>query len=163
MTTHQRIPAARASGFTLVELLVTVVVLSVLVGVAGVPAIDNGGQALSQGELFVRDAVATARARAVATRTPHGVAFDPAGDRLAVVAVDGSVATDPLTKGPYVIDFGRPDMPAGLGIQAADFGTTSAAAIFDAQGDPVDGGTVTLAAGSSTLVLTLDEATGFLD
>jgi prepilin-type N-terminal cleavage/methylation domain-containing protein len=155
--------ARSTAGFSFIELMVVVLVLGILVGIAGVPAVDNHGQALAQGELFVRDAIHTARSRALSTRIPHGVAFDTAGERLIVLAQDGTPVKDLMTKGDYMIDFGRPDMPSGLGISAADFGTTSTAAIFDAQGDPVSGGTVTLECNGQTLVLTLDAATGWIE
>ncbi len=153
----------RDTGFTFIELMVVVVVLGVLIGVAGIPAIDNGGQALTQGELYVRDAMHTARSRALSTRVPHGVAFDATGERFIVLAMDGTPVIDLLTKSDYVVDFNRPDMPSGLLIAAADFGTTSSAAIFDAQGDPVSGGSVTLECNGQSLALTLDAATGWIE
>jgi hypothetical protein len=140
-----------------------IVVLGLLVGIAGIPAVDSGEQGLQQGELYVRDAIHTARARAMATRQTHGVAFDLSQNRFIVLAGDGTAVSDPFTHKDYLIEFDRPDMPSNLALSAVDFGTTGPAAIFDAQGDPVSGGTVTLACQQSSLVLELDGATGWLD
>ena len=150
-------------GFTLVELLMVVAVLAILAGLAAIPASADGGSAgLDLAEVQLQDAFVTAHTLAYSLGVPHGVAFDPATERFAVVAQDGEAARDPLTHGEYMIDFTRVEQPRGVTIESVDFGPTGLAGIFDGQGVPVSGGSVTVAKGAFTRTLVLDPATGKL-
>ena len=148
-------------GFTLIELLVGVVILGVLASVASSVAPDRSAQALSLAELTLGDALDTARASAITTRVPHGVSFDPTGERFAVLARDGVPVEHPLHHGPYVVDLSGPGHPPGLDLLLADFGVTGFAAVFDGQGLPMSGGSVTVSHGGQTRTLLLDAATGY--
>jgi hypothetical protein len=144
------------------ELAVTAVILSILVAIVGLPAPDNGAQSLQMAEIQIRDALRMAQSRAVSTRMPHGVSFDVANERFAVVDQNGNLAIDPLAKSGYVVDFTRPDQPPNLEIDTATFGNTAAAAIFDGQGVPMAGGTISLRCLDHVVTLAFDEATGLL-
>ncbi|MFT7462490.1 MAG: hypothetical protein ACI9EF_000830 [Pseudohongiellaceae bacterium] len=98
---------------------------------------------------------------AIAERVPHGVSFDPVGERLAVVARDGVAVEHLLSHRPYVVDFSGPGHPTGLDLLLADFGVTGTAAVFDGQGLPMSGGSVIISHGGQTLTLLLDAATGY--
>lgn len=148
-----------AGGFTLLELLVVVVVLSIMAGVVAMSSADRGGQAVELGAVQVTDALQRAATLARSQRRPHGVAFDVAADRFAIVDEDGVPAVDPLTRKEYIVSFHRPNQPP-VDLQSASFGTAGSAALFDAQGVPLTGGQVRLQSGSATLTLTLDAATG---
>lgn len=151
---------ARQAGFTLVELLVVLVIMGMMTMMA-VPAAGSGyEQRLDLVELQVRDALARAQALARSTRTPHGVVFDTASDRFAVVDSSGSAVIDPLTRGDYIIDFDRPDQPRAIDFLSATFGANGHAAIFDGQGLPVNGGSVTIGCHEAARTLALDAATG---
>jgi prepilin-type N-terminal cleavage/methylation domain-containing protein len=161
MTPYEQTDAARArSGFTLIELLVVLFILGLMAAVA-VPATGSGYEhRLDMVEVQVRDAFDRASNLARSTRQTHGVVFDLTGDRFAVVDASGTAVTDPLTKRGYVVDFQRPDQPKGIDFADADFGVNRAAAIFDGQGLPVDGGTVEFRCKGATRTLSLDKATG---
>ena len=147
-------------GFTIVELLVVVVIMALMALVA-MPASGSGyDQRLDLVEMQITDAIGRAEALARSTRVPHGVVFDPHGERFAVVDASGSAVTDPLTKSSYIVDFLRPDQPHGIDIWSAAFGVNGAAAVFDGQGLPVKGGTVVVKCHGATRTLTLDQATG---
>jgi prepilin-type N-terminal cleavage/methylation domain-containing protein len=153
-------PAAGARGFTLIELLVVMFILGLLAAVA-VPATGSGYEhRLDLVEMQVRDALDRAASLARSTRRTHGVVFDLAGDRFAVVDKDGAAVIDPLTKGAYIVDFLRPDQPRSIDIADADFGPNGTAAIFNGQGLPVDGGSVEIRCKSAARTLSLDKATG---
>ena len=150
-------------GFTLIELLLVVVIIAILVGVAGIPAsADGGASGLDLAEIQLKDAFITAQTLAYSLGVPHGVVFDPAQERFAVVAQDGEAAKDPLTHGDYVVDFKSIDQPKGVSVEAASFGATQTAGIFDGQGVPVTGGSVTLSKAGVTRTMVLDPATGQL-
>jgi len=150
-------------GFTLIELLVTVVVLAILAGVAAIPGSADGGAAsLDLAQIQIQDAFVTAQTLSYSLGVPHGVVFDPATERFAVVAQNGVPASDPLTHAEYAVDFTSCEQPRGVKIESASFGLTGVAGIFDGQGVPVAGGSVTVAKGNSTRTLVLDPATGKL-
>ena len=154
--------AATRRGFTLVELLVAVTILAILSGLAGMPGGRSDGALVDLAEVQVRDALGLARSMAFATRQPHGVAFDPATDRLAVVSIDGKAVSDPLTHGAYVVDFTRFDQASHVDLAAAEFGATGTAVVFDGQGAPVSGGSLLLGHGDVVRLFSVDPATGEL-
>lgn len=152
-------PPRGSPGFTLLELLVVVVVLIFMAGIGSLAAGDQGGQAVQLGAVQVTDALERAATLARSQRRPHGVAFDVANDRFAIVDEDGAPAVDPLTRKGYIVAFDRPNQPP-VDLVSAAFGTAGSAALFDAQGVPLTGGQVRLQSGATTLTLTLDAATG---
>ena len=149
-----------ADGFTLIELLVVVSILGALAAVVGMNGGGRDEHLLEVMELQVHDAAERARALARSARAPYGVVFDVPGDRLGIVDENGDLVLDPLTKTPWVVDARGQTFSGGVDISAADFGGAGKAAIFDAQGVPLAGGSVTLTAGDGSRVLALDPATG---
>jgi len=149
-----------STGHTLVELLVMVVVLAILSSIAGVAAGVSGTQHLDMAEVQLRDALGWAQSQARSNRSPVAVVFDPDHDRFALVDADGVMLPDPLTRDAYLVSFHRPNQPRLVDLVAVQFGAAGKAAIFDAQGVPMTGGTVTLTARGTTRVLSIDPATG---
>ena len=152
--------AGASGGYTLVELLVTVIVLAILSSIAGLAAGVSGAQHLDMAELQLRDALGWAQSQARSNRAPVAVVFDPDHDRFALVDAAGVMLPDPLTRDVYLVSFHRPNQPQLVDLVAAGFGAAGQAVIFDAQGVPMTGGTVTLTARGTTRVLTVDPATG---
>lgn len=154
--------ARRQRGVTLLELLVVVALVAFMAAIAGIPVGQTEEQALELGQVQVEDALAGARSRAMSLRAPVGVAFDVVGDRFAVVDSDGTAIDHPLTHKPWIVTFAAPAQPNNLGIAAASFGATGTAIVYDGQGLPMAGGSVTLSAGTSTRVVTVSAATGLV-
>lgn len=93
---HRAVVDAR--GFTLLELLVTLVVLALAVSVV-VPSVGRGMDAVRARSDVARFSALLrhARERAITTRRPHAVVLDQAGHRLLLVAGDDEVReTRPL-------------------------------------------------------------------
>jgi prepilin-type N-terminal cleavage/methylation domain-containing protein len=147
-------------GFTLIELLIVVIILGLLAGVAGLAATDSDAQALELAAIQVTDTIERAQNLARSSREPFGVVFETGSDRVVLVDVTGTPTIDPLTKRDFFLDFSLPGQPAMIVIGTADFGTTGRAVIFDPQGVPLEGGSLTLTRRSDSLVLTVDPATG---
>lgn len=158
---RRRLRGSRSHGFTLMELLVVVALLAIMGSIAMVSLDDGGAAAVDLARMQVQDTVATAQAMAASKRLAHGVVFDPDGDTYALVDADGEVVTDPITHQPYLVDLTA--VTPTIDVVSADFGTAGAAILFDAQGVPVDGGTLVLRRDRATRTLTLDAATGDLE
>ncbi|GJM22738.1 MAG: hypothetical protein DHS20C15_26530 [Planctomycetota bacterium] len=155
--------ASQQRGFTLMELLVVVLVLGIMAGVAGMAASDGAAQRLDLATIQVQDTVERARALAVSNRLAHGVVFDVNNDRLTIIDGNGNQVIDPLTQSPFLVEFRPGGQMQGIDISAAAFGDTESTALFDAQGVPLEAGAVILAAGTSSVTLTLDAATGRIE
>ncbi len=109
---------SRSAGFTLVELMVTVVIMGI-VSVAVIPAMDNvrsmrSGAARDDLVRYIH----VARGRAVASGTPRGIQVDLADSSLTMVRLDrrGAVEPeiDPLTNADRTVDLS--ELYPGVGI-----------------------------------------------
>ena len=123
---------------------------------------DGAGFHLDMAEIQLRDACEWARRLAASQRRAHGVVFDVANERFAVVQEDGEEAVDPLTRKEYIVSFLGPNQSQGVDLLTADFGSTGSVAVFDANGIPYEGGTVQLKYQNTTRVLAIDPVTGKL-
>jgi len=150
------------SGFTLMELLVTVMVIAVVVSVLGMGTSGAGTYGLDMAELQISDAIQRCQALARSNRTAFGVVFDLQNDRFAIVDELGTVSIDPLTKKDYIVDFVRPGQPHNIDITSADFGMAGTSLLLDPQGVPLFGGFVVLTRQGNRRTLQVDGATGLL-
>lgn len=155
-------PRRDRHGFTLLELLVVVVLLALMAAVALPAAGAQDEQHLQLIRVRIGDALDRARALARSQRSPHAVVFDTDGDRFALLDASGAVVVDPLTRKPTLVDFTRPGEPTRIEVVSADFGPAGRAAVFDAQGIPLHGGTLVLRRGAVTHTLAFEAATGRL-
>jgi len=131
-----------------------------MASIAMVSLDDGGAAAVDLAVIQVRDTVAMAQAMAASQRLAHGVVFDPDTDTYALVDGTGQVVTDPVTRQPCFVDLTT--VTPTIEVVSASFGEAGAAVLFDAQGVPIEGGTVVLRRDHATRTLTLDAATGVL-
>lgn len=87
-----RRPVLSARGFTLLELVVTLLVLALAAGLVG-PAIGRSTRTLqARAEVARLTAMLRhAREQAITTGRPHALVVDPAHRRLAIVTAEGEV------------------------------------------------------------------------
>lgn len=164
------VPASCAPGgrgFSLVELITVMVLVSVLAAVA-VPTLSSLGSTRAgfAAKLVLKD-LTWARERAVATGTRQYVVFNPAADSYTLLAEDRAspgranaiTLSDPSSGQPFIRTFGAGET-AGVDIVSAAFDGGSEVG-FDWNGRPLNSaqadlaaqGAVTLSGGNTVRVL----------
>jgi type II secretion system protein H len=161
----------RAAGFTLIELLMVVLVLAIVAAIV-IPNMGSaaGGQAISAARILQGD-LETARSLALMTQQPYSVVFSPDQQSYKVVvnyAGDVYAATpavaDPVTKGKwYEITLGNMNGMDSVVVTQVDFGDTHVGYVtFQSQGNAVSSGSVTLRAGNTQMVISVEALTGIV-
>jgi prepilin-type N-terminal cleavage/methylation domain-containing protein len=150
------------AGFSLVELLLAVVLMATLASAAALASGENGEYRIGLMEVQLRDSVDYARYLARSTRTAHGVVFDVDAETFTLVDENGSPAVDPMTRGPYMVRLVAPNQPAGVRLDAVNFGAAGNCLLLDTDGYPLYGGTITLTCGSTSRTFTVNVVTGEL-
>ncbi len=146
----------RACAFSLLELLIVLVVLSVMAGIA-VPrfAAASTTRRLDAAALRVLNDIALAQSAARAASTQREMRFVPASRSYSLV----SVARGDGRSGDYAVNLGGD--PYGVTTLTADFAGTSVLA-FDGYGQPTNGGTVRLTLAGRTVAITVAAKSGAL-
>ena len=160
-----RVKAFHRSGFTLVEIMVTIVVAGVLMA-AGIPSFVHFSRTLSQKQArdLIEGSLRLARQQAVTSHQPIVVAF---GDGISTTGLTTySVHTD--TNGDRVKQIGEPwksfTLPKGTELAAVSLSPTDSL-IFDSSGSlapSVTGGSVVVGGQSGGLDTLLVSATGLV-
>ena len=145
-----------SAAFTLVELTVTVVVLSIL-SIAAISLLTSiPSSELTAVQVRVASAVRYAQELAMTRHTVHGVAFDVAANRFTVYENGNTAdpAKNPATAADFVVQLGT-GKTAGVTLQSASFGGSSTVS-FTPDGAPAAGGSVVVAmpaAGTRTVTV----------
>jgi len=148
----------RPSGHTLLELLIVIVVLGFLAGIVIPSASVGDDRKLDTLQLALQDAIDHAQSLSYHQGICYGVRFNPTGQWFAVVNENGVPVDDPLSHEEYLVRLKTPNMPGGIHLDYAMFGTRPLAA-FDEKGVLIQSGTVRIAAGTTQRELTCDTAT----
>ena len=119
--------AARAHGFTLVELLIVMSLLIVIAAVVTLNLSSNDEKQLDMAAQAVASAVRHARSEAIRLGEPHGVFVNVADQLVKVYRLDNSIepavfvydVNDPLSKRPYEIALGANE--SGVVIVSSEF------------------------------------------
>ncbi|MCK4627784.1 MAG: prepilin-type N-terminal cleavage/methylation domain-containing protein [Sedimentisphaerales bacterium] len=155
-------------GFTLAELLVTIVILGIAAMVV-IPSIGNTAdmQATSAARQLVSDLL-FAQTYSISQKHPYQVVFDVANESYEVQDSDtGSVITHPITKSPYQMPFLANKHLKDVRIDVADFDSGNLVR-FNSLGMPYNSagaqlaarGTVTLTAGTHSITVTVEPVSG---
>jgi prepilin-type N-terminal cleavage/methylation domain-containing protein len=112
-----------ARGFTLLELIVTLLVIALALGVV-MPSVGRGMDTVraradvARFSAFMRHA----REQAITTRRPHAVVVDPAGQRLLLVVGDDEIRESRPLRADLTIE---PIPPSGLRVTFLPHGVSS--------------------------------------
>jgi type II secretory pathway pseudopilin PulG len=151
----------RASGHTLVEILVAVLILALLAGIV----LPSGGvgdvRKLDTVQLEIQDAIDHAQSLSYQKGAPHGVRFNTNHGWFAVVNEVGVAVDDPLSHGDYVVRLKDPGQPTNVFIDHAMFAGRPLVC-FDTKGVLVEPGTIRLRTGETERWLSCNTATAKL-
>jgi prepilin-type N-terminal cleavage/methylation domain-containing protein len=149
-------------GFTLVELLIVLVILSI-VGLTAIPMMSSAAdiQIRSATNMIAAD-IEYARSMAISRGQDYSVVFDKDADSYKIVDPNGTVIQHPVKKGfTYEVNFRKESRLSRVDIASADFNGTQTVT-FDCLGSPVNGGSVSLQAGAVTATISVEPVTGFI-
>jgi prepilin-type N-terminal cleavage/methylation domain-containing protein len=163
---------ARASAFTMIELMVVLVILAIAAATV-VPMMSSAAsmQIRTAASMIATD-LEYAKSMAISRGQWFSVWFDTTNESYQIEDQDG-VILHPVKKGfPYVIDFQNDSRLNKVNIVSADFDPGSNQTIsFDYLGSPHSGdgaanplnsGVISLQAGGSTRTVTVEPVTGYI-
>jgi type II secretion system protein H len=159
--TGKKLPGS-GNGFTLIEVIVVVVIISI-VALAAVPMMSSASsvQIRSAASMIAAD-LEYAKSMAISRGQNYSVLFEIDADSYRLRDQDTNVIGHPVKKGfDYIVDFQNDDRLSRVDITSADFNGTPDVE-FDSLGSPDSGGDVTLQAGGTTIMITVEPITGYI-
>ena len=147
-------PRSTAVGFTLIELVITILIMGILTAIATPKFVGSVKRCQAQAACArIKADLMLARQKAIAGSTTQSVQFTP-----------GS----PVYSLPGLTDPDRPDQPYSVNLADSSYGAVvTSAAIgagatvqFDRYGQPNSGGVITVSAGSASGAVSIDAASG---
>ena len=156
---HQCLPKAD-KGFTLVEILISIVLMLILAAVAAPLAVDASDyDARSASEGLAAD-LEYAQTMAIVNQTPVTISFDLESQSYSLSNASGALV-HPIDKSDYVVDLGPSSDLPNVTVGSADFGG-DADVTFDVLGAPSAAGAVTIQAGTVIYTVRVLAATGLV-
>ncbi len=156
-----RSPSKRpsASGFTLAELIIVIVIIAIAAAMIIPQAIDTSDfEALSAARVISGD-LEYARDMAITSSTPVTVTFNTTAKTYTLTNTSGNLV-HPITKAtPYTVNFGAMKGFARVGGMTAVFGGQPKVT-FDETGAPDNAGTINFSAGPHSYRIDVAAATG---
>jgi len=159
----------RIRGFTLVELLIVIAIISIA-ALTAIPMMSSaaGMQIRSAANMLTAD-LEYAKSMAISRAQNFSVVFDVSADSYRIEDQYGNVLPHPVKKGfDYVIDFQNDGRLDKVDIINVDFDSTSEIK-FDYLGSPYNGndnplnsGVIDLQAGGTTTTVTVEPVTGYV-
>ena len=159
----------RVRGFTLVELLIVIVIISIA-ALTAIPMMSSaaGMQIRSAANMLTAD-LEYAKSMAISRAQNFSVIFDTSADSYRIEDQYGNVLPHPVKKGfDYVIDFQNDGRLNKVDIVSVDFDSTSEVK-FDYLGSPYNGsntplnsGIINLQAGGTTTTVAVEPVTGYV-
>lgn len=149
-------------GFTAIELLVVVVIMAIA-ALTVVPMMTSASslQLRSAANMIMAD-LEYAKSMAISRGQNYSIVFDENAESYSIEDQDSSVIPHPVKKGfDYIIDFQNDSRLNKVNIADADFDSTSSVQ-FDCLGSPDNGGSISLQAGSMTMIVRVEPITGYI-
>lgn len=152
----------KASGFTLIEIIIVVVILSIA-AMAAIPLMSSASdvQIRSAANLIAAD-LEYAKSMAISRGQNYSVVFDEGANSYQIEDQSSNVIQHPVKKGfPYVMNFSNDSRLGKVNITSTNL--SSGKVTFDCLGSPVDnGGTITISASGITATITIEPVTGYI-
>ena len=156
-------------GFTLVEVIIVVVILSIAAMMA-IPMMSSAGsvQIRSAADAIAAD-LEYARSMAISRQRMYSVVFDIGNESYQIQDDTDTVIKHPVKRGfDYIIDFKNDNRMKKVDIFSVNFDGTAAIKFdylgspYDGGGNPLNSGNITLRADGSTVIITIEPVTGFI-
>jgi prepilin-type N-terminal cleavage/methylation domain-containing protein len=158
-------------GFTLAEMILVVVILSIAALMALPFAVSGSSMQLRSAANVIAADLEYAKSMAISRGTMYSIVFDPANESYEIRDTNNAVIGHPVKRGDYIINFTNDSRLQRVNITSVDFDDTDTVR-FDYLGSPcngngtdnplLDGGTITLNAGGSTMVINIEPVTGYI-
>ena len=154
-------------AFTLVEIIIVVVIIAIAAMVA-IPLVSSAAsvQIRSAANMVTAD-LEYAKSLAISKGQNYSIVFNKNTETYSLRDKDGAVIPHPVKKGfDYIVDF-RKEL-SKVDIVDADFDTTAEVKFdylgspYNAAGNPLNSGVVTLHAGGTTVTVNVEPVTGFI-
>ncbi|MBN2590241.1 MAG: GspH/FimT family pseudopilin [Sedimentisphaerales bacterium] len=155
-----------ASGFTLIEIIIVVVILSIA-AMAAIPLMSSASdvQIRSASNLIAAD-LEYAKSMAISRGQNYSVVFDGSNNSYGIYKEgESDPIPHPVKKGfDYVMNFTNDSRLGKVDITNVNFDSTSTVE-FDCLGSPVDlnnTGTITISANGITAIISVEPVTGYI-
>lgn len=149
----------RRFGFTLIEVLVTVIVLGIAAAMVVPTMLDTGTLSIQGAARRVVADILMAQNEAIAQRREMRLVFDPAGDRYGLFDANGQPVGMAWQKDGYRVDFSQKQSFDGVRMRSADFAGGTVLS-FDELGTPSNGGTIEIVSGETAYRIRVTPFTG---
>jgi prepilin-type N-terminal cleavage/methylation domain-containing protein len=149
------------SGFTLIELMVVIVILSIAAFIA-IPMMSSAGeiQVSSAADMIAAD-LEYAKSMAVSRQKSYKVIFDTANESYRIEDANG-IISHPVNVGKiYEVNFKTDERVSQVDLASVNFASESRVE-FNYLGAPVNGGYVTVVAGGKTVTVSVEAGTGYI-
>ena len=153
---------AKSGGFTVVEILILVVIISIAAMIAVPLMSSSAGMQIRSAANMISADLEYAKSLAITRGQNYSVVFDTINDSYQIQDQSGNVIPHPVKKGfDYIVDFRNDGRLSKVDITDADFNLMQTI-IFDLFGSPDSGGYVRIQAGGMTATINVESVTGFI-
>jgi prepilin-type N-terminal cleavage/methylation domain-containing protein len=151
----------RIPGFTLAELMIVLVIISIIAAIAVPMYSSAAGVQLKTAANVIASDLEYAKSMAISTGQTYQVVFDTAAESYRIKNSAGAVITHPVHIGAnYIVNFASDSRLSKVDIVSTTFGGTIS---FDYLGTPsANSGEVVLVAEGSTMKVKIETITGYI-